>query len=512
MFRRDQRVVKEGAALPRSVTRALKAMRACPERTLSVKVLAALGGVSPRTLQRQFRLLLGKPPLAALQDIRFECARRELLRASPSLNVTAIALRFGLAHLGRFSVEYSRRYGEKPSQTIKRKATFLAGQSPGPHLLGLGQDRPTIAVVPIETSERDKAIARGVAEELATALLRAGIAVTNRPEVARYHLRCTLRGDGRQVHLTCRLIEAATARHIWAHRHDGTSDDVFLFEEGVAATVAAAMQPGLRAAEIERARRKPDFDLTAHDLTLRALPHALALDVDGNGRALDLLGRAMDCDPDHTLAIALAAWCHAQRVVYQFTDALAQERAQALRLARRAIIIGGDSTVLAILGNALALAGDVETADIVTRKALALDGSSAWAWSRSGLIDVYKERAKSAIERLFIALDLAPDDPLALNSFMGLGLAQFNAGRYVEAVHWFQRAIAEHPSAVWAHLCLCPAYVCCGRKAEAHHSLANLQRLYPELTISRVTAGFSFLAQPLRDRLLSGLETVGLPP
>jgi Flp pilus assembly protein TadD len=133
----------------------------------------------------------------------------------------------------------------------------------------------------------------------------------------------------------------------------------------------------------------------------------------------------------------------------------------------RAIISGGDSTVLAILGNALALAGDVETADMVTRKALALDGSSAWAWSRSGLIDVYKERAESAIERLFIALDLAPDDPLALNSFMGLGLAHFDADRYVEAVHWFQRAIAEHPSAVWAHLCLCPAYVSCGRKAEA---------------------------------------------
>jgi tetratricopeptide (TPR) repeat protein len=127
------------------------------------------------------------------------------------------------------------------------------------------------------------------------------------------------------------------------------------------------------------------------------------------------------------------------------------------------------------------------------------------------LIDVYKERDESAIERLFIALDLAPDDPLALNSFMGLGLAHFNAGRYFEAVHWFQRAIAEHPSAAWAHLCLCPAYVFCGRKAEAQHSLANLQRLYSELTISRVTAGFSFLAQPLRDRILSGLETVGLP-
>jgi AraC-like DNA-binding protein len=36
-------------------------------------------GGSARTLQRQFRSFLGKTPRAVLRDIRFECARRELL-------------------------------------------------------------------------------------------------------------------------------------------------------------------------------------------------------------------------------------------------------------------------------------------------------------------------------------------------------------------------------------------------------------------------------------------------
>jgi TolB-like protein/Flp pilus assembly protein TadD len=441
--------------------------------------------------------------------MRFEYARQELLRGSA--RVTHIAFCCGFTHLGRFSVEYSRRYGEKPSQTLRRQAAFLAQQSPHPQFLTVAHDRPTIALVPIEANDRDQAVARGIAEELATALMRAGVAVTDRPEAARYHLRGTFRGDSRQARLTFRLTDAATARHIWAHRHDGMSEDILLFEERVAATIAAAMQPNLRAAEIDRARRKADTDVTVHDLTLRALPHVLALDKEGCGRALDLLERAMDRQPDHTLAIALAAWCHGQRVVYQLTAAPAEERGLALSLARRAIRRGGDAMTLAVLGHALTSVHDLEAADLVIRKALSLDGGSAWAWSRSAWIDVFNGHAESAMERFAIAIDLAPHDPLAFNNFAGLGCAHFHLGCYAKAAYWTERAIAEHPSAVWAHRTLCPAYVFGSRKPEAQRSLLALQRLYPDVTAARFAAAVA-LPQSYRDRIANGLESVGLRP
>ncbi|WP_409997305.1 tetratricopeptide repeat protein, partial [Bradyrhizobium cosmicum] len=80
--------------------------------------------------------------------------------------------------------------------------------------------------------------------------------------------------------------------------------------------------------------------------------------------------------------------------------------------------------------------GELDTADLVIRKALAADGGSVWAWSRSGWIDVYKGEPESAIERLKIALDLAPHDPLAFNSMVGIGCAHFKAGQYAEAAYW----------------------------------------------------------------------------
>src|SRR3981081_2824408 len=118
--------VDSGASLlPRSVRRALDAMRANAGHDWSLADLADISGVSGRTLQRQFRSFLGKTPRAVLTDIRFECARRELLQGLPDAKVMDVALNSGFQHCGRFSVAYRRRYGETPSQTQKRQAGFI---------------------------------------------------------------------------------------------------------------------------------------------------------------------------------------------------------------------------------------------------------------------------------------------------------------------------------------------------------------------------------------------------
>jgi len=54
---------------PRGVRRALESMRADPGRDWSVPDLAAVAGVSSRTLQRMFQVFLGKAPRAVLRDI-----------------------------------------------------------------------------------------------------------------------------------------------------------------------------------------------------------------------------------------------------------------------------------------------------------------------------------------------------------------------------------------------------------------------------------------------------------
>jgi AraC-like DNA-binding protein/tetratricopeptide (TPR) repeat protein len=499
------------SVLPRAVRCALDAMRTNVERDWRVQELAAIAGVSGRTLQRQFRVFLGKTPVVALRELRFECARRELLQGLLDVKVMDVALRCGFPHCGRFSVEYRRRYGETPSQTLKRQAVFTSALASMPSFLVPGRDRPTVALDPIEAAPEHGEIVRSIADELATALTRAGVSVASQPRSARYHLSGVIRGSGRQTRLTVRLIETETGRHLSAHRSDGALNDESAPGEHLATRIAAALQPCLRLAEIDRAQRKADDDLTAHDLALRAMPGVLSLDADGNAHALDLLERAMDIDPNNALAPALAAWARVQRVVYHFTPGLVEERARGIELARRAQSLSGDATVLAVLGNALTLLHDLDAADLVIRKALSADGGSAWAWSRSGWLDVYRGNPESAIERFKIALDLAPHDSLAFNSMVGIGCAHFKAGHYLDAARWQERALAEHPSAIWVHRTLCPAYVLGGAEEQGRRSLAALMDHYPQLTVSEVRRGLPPLSQSYRERLVEGLQAAGLP-
>ena len=497
--------------LPRSVRRALDAMHSNVGHGWAVTELAAVAGVSGRTLQRQFLAFLGKTPRAMLREIGFERARRELLQGSPGARVMDVALRAGFPHCGRFSVEYRRRYGETPSETLKRQAVFAASLVSMPSSLVSSRDWPTVAFGQIEAAAEHLEIAGNIADDLAFALARAGISVGRQPRSARYHLIGAIRGAGTQAHLIFRLIDNETGRQIWAHRSDGVPGDAAAAEEHLATRITAALQPYLRLAEIDRALRKPCDDLNPHDLALRAMPGVLSLDAEGNARALEMLDRAMEQDPNHALATALAAWAHIQRVVYHFTAEPKQERARSVELAQKARVLSGDATVLAILGNALTLLNELDAADLVVRKALCLDGGSAWAWSRSGWIDAYRGDAESAIERFKIALDLAPQDPLAFNNLVGIGCAHFAAGNYAEAARWQARALLEHPSAIWVHRTLCPAYALGGAKPEARRSFQALRQQYPGLTVSEVQRGMPPLPESYCNLVVEALHDAGLP-
>src|ERR1700748_2207655 len=137
--------------------------------------LAAVAGTSSRTLQRQFLSFLGKTPHAVLRDIGFERARRELLQGAHREKIMDVAVRCGFPHFGRFAVEYRRRYGETPSQTLKRQAVLSDALPAMPPLFVPLRDRLTLAFAGIEAGAEHAAIARDMSADLSTALSRTGI-------------------------------------------------------------------------------------------------------------------------------------------------------------------------------------------------------------------------------------------------------------------------------------------------------------------------------------------------
>ena len=82
--------------------------------------LAAVCGVSIRTLSRSFTKRWGTGPIGFLKMQRMNAAYRELLGANPDeTNVTEIALKYGFSHLGYFALDFKRVFHESPSVTLQ---------------------------------------------------------------------------------------------------------------------------------------------------------------------------------------------------------------------------------------------------------------------------------------------------------------------------------------------------------------------------------------------------------
>jgi len=87
--------------------------------TVQIAQLCEVLSVSYKTLERAFLEALGVTPQSYLAARRLTVARRQLLDSvSHRPRVTEIALSCGCQHLGRFSTEYRKFFGETPSQTL----------------------------------------------------------------------------------------------------------------------------------------------------------------------------------------------------------------------------------------------------------------------------------------------------------------------------------------------------------------------------------------------------------
>ncbi len=112
-------------AAPRDIKRAVDYIEAHLDMPVTMADLVAASQVPGRTLFQHFRDFKGISPMRYLREARFERVRSSLLAAEPDERVTDIAANWGFTHLGRFAVDYRRRYGECPSDTLRRSARRL---------------------------------------------------------------------------------------------------------------------------------------------------------------------------------------------------------------------------------------------------------------------------------------------------------------------------------------------------------------------------------------------------
>ena len=112
--------------------------------------------------------------------------------------------------------------------------------------------------------------------------------------------------------------------------------DVFDLQDRFTESVVAAIEPSVQLAEIGRLKHKLPDNLVAYDLFLRAQQLEYEFTEESLSAALHHLKQALAIDPNYAPALALSAYCYAERRNQGWAQDLETEAAEGLRLVARA--------------------------------------------------------------------------------------------------------------------------------------------------------------------------------
>jgi TolB-like protein/class 3 adenylate cyclase len=395
-------------------------------------------------------------------------------------------------------------------------------------------DKPSIAVLPFQNMSGDpeqEYFADGMVEDIITGLSRTrslfvvarnstftykGKAVdikqVGRELGVRYVLEGSVRKSGNRVRITGQLIDAATGNHIWAEKYDSPLEDIFDLQDRVAMSVLGAIAPQLERAEIGWAQRKPTESLQAYDYYLRGLAKIYQYARQANIEALNLAYTAARVDPDFALAYALGADCLNQKKAFGWIKDVAQDAAEAQRLARRAIELDKNNpTVLAIAGQTLAFVPEeLEEGAAILARAVSLDPNLAAARFWHGWSQLYLGHVDAAIEQFQIGLRLSPLDPRICLAQTGMAMAHFLAGRYEDGSYWAKMAMQQQPNFLVAHRALMACLAMAGRVEEARQVCAVALQMDPTQRISDIKSTSPFRG-PIIEKFTEAYRIAGMP-
>jgi len=435
---------------------------------------------------------------------------------------------------GKISVDFTD-LGEQKLKNIAQPVRVYCvrpdGESAPRPALSL-PDRPSLAVLPFQNMSGDPEqdyFAEGMVEDIITGLSRIkwlfviarnssfaykGRAVdvkqVGRELGVRYVLEGSVRKAAERVRITGQLIDAATGLHVWADRFDRKFDDIFALQDELTLSVIGAIEPSVRQAEIDRAKRKRPDNLDAYDLVLRALPDVYTRMPEQSKRALALLDRAIALDPNYAMAHGCAAECH--HSLYLRGGLHAEDRAASIRHAHAAIAHGQDDPLaLTFAAFSLAMDGhDRAAAYAAFDAALAISPSTALAYILGSVVLAWAGEAERAIEWAERGLRLSPLDPWRASAYIAIALGRFQRGRYDDSAAAGRKAVQCSPGFSVAVMVLAASLVKLDRLDEAQAAAARVLELQPGFRYGQQFTGVDCVPA-LAALLREALRATGLP-
>jgi len=415
----------------------------------------------------------------------------------------------------------------EPSPLVERDTVPLAASSAPPPL----PEKPSIAVLPFTNMSGDpeqEYFSDGITEDIITALSRlrwffviarnssflykghvADVRQVGRDLGVRYVLEGSVRKSGQRVRITAQLLEATNGSHLWTERYDRELTDIFALQDEITASVTAAIEPKLLAAEGTRAETRSIDDLNAWDLVARALSHFGKMTAADNDAAIAVLRQAVLRHPNYAPAHSILAF--ALLVSFQVGwMPTSGNKDIAARLAHRAAELDdGDPWAHMALGY-LAIT-ERNTAEAVRhfQAARDLNPNFAAAFGYTGWALVLDGQSDEALRYFGQWMRMSPRDPLTGFFCAGLSAAHYFAGRHAEAIQWARQGVQLRPRMPAGHRMLCASLAHAGLIDEAKTAMRHLHELQPNLSVAWIKESVPYTARPMA-LFLDGLRQAGL--
>lgn len=391
-------------------------------------------------------------------------------------------------------------------------------------------DKPSIAVLPFDNMSGDpeqEYFSDGMAEDLITDISKiSGVSVTARNssfafkgqtidvmEIAKklrvkHIVEGSVRKMGDRLRINAQLIDGADGRHIWAERYDGNMAEIFDFQDAIREQIVSALQVSLTPADRALTERKPTESVEAYDLLLKGRANFHRYTLEHTLEAIKCLETAIEIDPNFADAYGYLSYCHFRGWVQ--------------------MLPGFDN--------------NLDRANELAERAVALDGTSAFALARLGFIQAWLHRYDIAIENLEKALDLAPNDAEVYATFgqvlnfwgdperalemlkkafrldtlappvweHQVGHSHLLLRQYDEALASLHRAVERAPTFPPTYVHLACAYVELDRLNDARETIKAVLEIIPKFSLKNVARIFSaYRIDEDRDRLLDAFRKAG---
>ncbi len=411
-----------------------------------------------------------------------------------------------------------------PKTTAKAPATKA-----DPKVVAIS-DKPSIAVLPFQNMSGDaeqEYFVDGIVEDVITELSRypdlfviarnstfiykgraVDIKQVGRELGVAYVVEGSARKSGNRVRITVQLIDAGKGHHLWAERFERDLADVFAVQDEITQMIVAALPGRVEAAQTEVAKRKPPQEMAAYDYLLRAKDYHHKRSKTDNDKAMEMIERAIERDPDYAEAHAWRACILGQSWAQGYGVSTKDLADESERMVRTLEALGANDfechRLLAALN--LYFFRNLERAQFHQEQAYALVPNDPRVLSQQGELLTWLGRPLEAIEWVEHALRL---DPSEANRRAGyLAQAQFCARDYERAIQTYRRV---SPLRAPHHVFIAASHAMLGRAADADTHVREAIRLNAKLTVRDMLTNAPFANPADADHLRDACLKAGLP-